>query len=152
MTKDNSRARNDRNNDDRNHDDRNHDSQDQDLRARFAELRREEESQAPQFVFPSQGSTGQVRRWSTGKLIAGAVCVVTLVAAAWLLRPAPHRPDRTGQPVASLMEWRSPTDFLLETPGRELLRSVPSIGVWGNHTSASRPRQRHPQVRKQVSP
>jgi hypothetical protein len=147
MTKDNSRARNDRNNDDRDDD-----SQDQDLRARFAELRREEELQAPQFVFPSPGSTWQVRRWSTGKRIAGAVCVVTLVAAAWLLRPAPHRPDRTGQPVASLMEWRSPTDFLLETPGRELLRTVPSIGVWGDRASASRPRQRHPQVRKQVSP
>jgi hypothetical protein len=30
--------------------------------------------------------------------------------------------------VASITEWKAPTDFLLETPGRELLRTVPRFG------------------------
>jgi hypothetical protein len=128
---------------------------DDDLRARFTKLRREEEAQTPEFAFPSPGWAGRGRRWSAGKLIAGAVCLGMMLAAVFLLRLVPLRPDRElGQPVASLTDWRSPTDFLLETPGRELLRSVPAIGVWHDYTKASRPiqRQKHPQVRKQVSP
>src|SRR6476659_5864137 len=38
--------------------------------------------------------------------------------------------------VASLAEWKAPTDFLLETPGRELLRTVPEIGEWRGYTVA----------------
>jgi hypothetical protein len=129
------------------------DFQDDDLRARFGELRREEEAQAPEFAFPSVGWAGQGRRWSAGKLIAGAVCLVTMVAAVFLLRLVPPKPEqKPGKPVASLTEWRSPTDFLLDTPGRELLRTVPTIGVWRDYNQASRPGQKHPQVGKQVLP
>ncbi len=128
------------------------DFRDDDLRARFAELRREEEAQAPEFAFPSPGWAGQGRRWSAGKLIAVAACLVTIVAAVFLLRLVPPEPERKpGKPVASLTEWRAPTDFLLETPGRELLRTVPAIGVWHDYAKTSKPRQK-PQVRKQVLP
>ncbi len=37
---------------------------------------------------------------------------------------------RRRQTVASITEWKAPTDFLLETPGSELLRTVPEIGQW----------------------
>jgi hypothetical protein len=136
----------------RDRDYRNGDSQDEDLRTRFAELRREEELRVPQFAFPPPRLAGQDRRWGTGRLIAGAACVAALVAAALFLRFVPSQPARTGQPVATLTEWRSPTDFLLETPGRELLRSVPAIGVWQDYTGVSKPKQKHPQVQKQVLP
>ena len=125
------------------------DFRDDDLRARFAELRREEEAQAPEFAFPSPGWAGQGRRWSAGKLIAVAACLVTIVAAVFWLRLVPQGREREpGTHVASLTEWRAPTDSLLETPGRELLRTVPAIGVWRDYTTASRPRQRHPQGEK----
>jgi len=131
---------------------RNKDFRDDDLRARFVELRRDEEAQAPGFAFPPPQWIGQSRRWSARRLIAGAVCAITLVAAVLWLRFVPSQRARTGQPVASLTEWRSPTDFLLETPGRELLRSVPSIGVWSDRTPASKRRPNHPPVKKQVLP
>jgi hypothetical protein len=39
-----------------------------------------------------------------------------------------RRPE-TGPPWApSIEDWTAPTDFLLETPGIELLETVPSIG------------------------
>lgn len=124
-----------------------------DLRERFAALRREEEAQTPEFALPSPGWAGRSRRWYAGKLFAGAVCVATMVAAVFLLWLMPPKPEREpGKPFASLTEWKSPTDFLLETPGRELLRTVPAIGVWHDYNKASRPSQEHPQVRKQILP
>lgn len=127
------------------------DLRDSDLRNRFAALRREEESQAPEFSLPSRGRAGHGHRRSAGKLIAFAGCLLTIVAAVFLLRLAPLKPKREpGRPVPSLTQWRAPTDFLLETPGRELLRTVPTIGVWHGYTEAPRPRQKHPQLRKQV--
>lgn len=127
------------------------DFRDDDLRARFAELRREEEAQAPEFALPSSSGPRHHRR-PVGKFFAFAVCLVTITAVAFWLRLVPSKPEPNGKTVASLAEWRSPTDFLLETPGRELLRTVPAIGVWRNYTAASRPRPKHPQVKKQVLP
>jgi hypothetical protein len=59
-------------------------------------------------------------------VLAAAIVVIAVV----LARPDRTRP--TGAPhVVDLgaVVWRSPTDFLLSTPGSELLRSVPAIGV-----------------------
>ena len=129
------------------------DFRDDDLRDRFAALRREEEAQAPEFAVLSLGVAGHGRRRSVGKFIAVGVCMVTMMVAVFLLRPAPLKPEReAGKPVASLTEWRAPTDFLLETHGRELLRTVPAVGVWRDYTQAPQPRQKHPQVRKHVLP
>jgi hypothetical protein len=126
----------------------NRDFSDDDLRARFARLRREEEALAPQFVVSSRAASGLSPWWSAGKLIAVAVCLVTMVAAVVLLRLVPQgRERKVGQPVASLTEWRAPTDFLLETPGRELLRTVPAIGVCCDDGRASGPGQKSAVVR-----
>ncbi len=122
----------------------NGDVRDDDLRDRFAALRREEEAQAPEFVILSPGVAGHGRRLSVGKLTAIVACLVTMAAAIFLLRIVPQKPMREpGKPVASLTEWKAPTDFLLETPGRELLRTVPAIGVWHGNTKAPRLRQKH---------
>lgn len=37
------------------------------------------------------------------------------------------RPD-AGMPALLSLKWQSPTDFLLRTPGADLLKSVPSVG------------------------
>jgi len=133
------------------------DFSDDDLRARFAALRKEEEAQAPEFgVAPRRAYYG--RRRSLGQLIAATVCGLTVVAAVFWLRSAFQKPQpEPGRFVASVLEWKAPTDFLLETPGRELLRTVPAIGVWQDYTQGARPGPKrrqpiHPQVRKQTLP
>ena len=120
---------------------------DRDLRARFAALRQEDEARRPDFsVF--WGPAGRPRpRWG-GRLAAVAVVLVTMMTAILFLRsprrePAPHVP----KPVTSIIEWKAPTDFLLETPGRELLETVPQIGQWPGH-SASPGRGRKPAGKK----
>jgi len=126
---------------------------DDDLRARFAALRREEEALAPEFALPVPRAAQDHRR-SIGKRIAFAASLVTVTAVVVLvLRFAAQKAHpEPGKPVASLTEWKAPTDFLLETPGRELLRTVPAIGVRHDYTQATRPNQKHPPVRKQVLP
>lgn len=128
------------------------DLRDDDLRTRFAALRREEEARAPEFALPSPGLAAHGRQWSSGKRIAIALCLVTIAATVFLRWVVPPASKRNGNPVASLTEWRAPTDFLLETPGRELLQTVPKIGVWRDYAKPSGPRQKHPPVRKQIFP
>lgn len=55
----------------------------------------------------------------------GALAAVAVVLLAGLLLDQPPGPPR---PVTSLSEWQSPTDWLLETPGSEWLRSTPRVG------------------------
>jgi hypothetical protein len=124
---------------------------DDDLRARFAVLRQEEEALAPEFALPSGVAQG---RRPSGRRIALAVSLATVVAVVVLVArfvPQKGHPD-PGTPVASLTEWKAPTDFLLETPGRELLRTVPAIGVWHDYTEATKPNQKHTPVRKHFFP
>jgi hypothetical protein len=64
--------------------------------------------------------------------IAAAVVVAVSVG---LFMFYPWRPAAN----ASITEWRSPTDFLLQTPGHELLEGVPRIGQWPDEFLRSRP-------------
>ena len=119
---------------------------DHDLRGRFAALRHEEEQQAPEFAalwrHRPRSSRGKAR-W-----LAVAACVV-IVAAAVIWQRAPGRRPQDFS-VASITEWKAPTDFLLETPGRELLRTVPAIGDWPGYAATAFP-ARPAAVRKQTS-
>jgi len=117
---------------------------DRDLRARFAALREEEAAHAPEFALP----TPQRRRRFAGSLTPVAECALAIVAAIFVLRFVALEPRRPSPPVASLTEWRAPTDFLLDTPGRELLRTVPAIGEWSDYTKAVSPREKHAQLPK----
>jgi hypothetical protein len=57
-----------------------------------------------------------------------AAAVVVLGVAVWWAVP---REDAAVTYAIDLQTtvWTAPTDFLLETPGRALLRNVPSIGI-----------------------
>lgn len=145
-----------RNNDDhdlpsnefRDEDFRNDDLRDDDLRARFAALRQEEAAQTPEFrVVPRRADHS--RRRSVGTFIAVAACLVAMVAGIFWLKVV--LPQRDGNRVASITEWKAPTDFLLETPGRDLLRTVPAIGSWHDYTQVSKPGKEQLQLRKQNS-
>jgi len=122
--------------------------EDKDLRERFAALRREEEAQAPDFVV----LTARRRPRSVGKFVMVAACVVAIVVGVILLRTVARKPEQgAGGNIGSIAEWKAPTDFLLETPSRELLRSVPTIGSSRDYSQSSG-MQKRPQVRKQALP
>lgn len=95
---------------------------DRDLRRSFDLLRREEQADAPSFapLVHRQGRVVTSIRW----LRLGAVAALLILAALPLL----VRRWTPPQAVPSLTTWKSPTDFLLDTPGDELLRSVPRLG------------------------
>jgi hypothetical protein len=101
------------------------------LRRRFAVLRREEEEHAPAFGRLWRGRP-HARRRQTRWIAAAASALIVLLALLWI-RSVQRRPD--DKTVASITEWKAPTDFLLETPGRELLRTVPEIGQWHVYTA-----------------
>jgi hypothetical protein len=109
---------------------RSSDSDDMLLR-RFSVLRREEEQQAPEFATLWKARAGARRR--QGRWFAATACaLIALLAFLWI-RSAQRSPEE--KTVASITEWKAPTDFLLETPGRELLRTVPKIGQWQVYTA-----------------
>lgn len=100
------------------------DHDDRELKAAFSTLRREEEEQCPPFSGMVQ--RGRARSLRSGSSIrprllwATAAGIVLAVITLWLgLRQPEPRIPVPGSP--SLAEWRSPTDFLLETSGREIL-------------------------------
>ena len=97
---------------------------DRDLRALFARLKEEDRAGVPSFRTPHGR---QAPRW-------GSVARVAMAAAAILIALVLAWPDRTppagARQVVDLrsVTWQSPTDFLLITPGSELLRTVPAVG------------------------
>ncbi len=95
---------------------------DRDLRERFAALRREDASQAPEFSAVPDRARGRRPAWSRWAAAAAMVIVAALLLTKFYPRPA--------APTQSITEWKSPTDFLLETPGRDLLQTMPSFGPW----------------------
>jgi hypothetical protein len=97
---------------------------DRGLRELFAQLKREDRARIPSFRKPA---ARVAPRWRpVARLaVAAAIVVIAVVLA---------RPDRTPPSMASQVvdlgsaAWHSPTDFLLITPGSEMLRSVPAVG------------------------
>jgi hypothetical protein len=93
---------------------------DQDLQERFAALRREDASRAPGFEALQRRRPPAVRPWRARAVAAAALLVVATLLFKVYQRPA-------SRPGPLITEWRSPTDFLLQTPGRELLQGVPTL-------------------------
>jgi hypothetical protein len=120
------------------------DLHDGDLRDRFASLRREDAHHVPEFARLWRRREHVARH--KGRRIAIAACALIALAIFWL-RSAQHKSHDAA--VASITEWNSPTDFLLETPGRELLRTVPEIGQWRGYTAPTTPENRSSPVGKE---
>jgi hypothetical protein len=85
-------------------------------------------------VLAAAEASGQAKR-TPPWLAWGLAGVTTLLVAALITSFALH--SRTSPPVPQaelataqkLAQWRAPSDIFLETPGRELLRSTPKLGV-----------------------
>lgn len=101
----------------------------QDLRHRLEELRRSDDLGAPTFrsvrdrADAARAGSRPVRASRAWILFAGvtAAAVLTLL----FLRPGIRRPPARGEVAVAVADWKSPTDFLLETPGSELLERLP---------------------------
>ena len=106
------------------------DPDDADLRQAFEVLRREEAKAAP--AFEAVRARRAPRRLAPlgGLLAAASVTAAILGVVARRSDPPP--------PMASMEQWIAPTDFLLDTPGREILETVPRIG------SVQKPRSMSP--------
>jgi len=103
---------------------------DRDLRELFAASRRQEAAQAPPFDRLWQRARAAARSAparAARRLGYAAAAAGVLAAALLLWRPVFHETEPALE--ASILAWRAPTDFLLETPGAELLSTVPKLGA-----------------------
>ena len=91
---------------------------DRDLRDAFARLRDSDANIVPKFAMPCAQPR---RRRHMGVAVAAVLLVVALATLLVVRRPG-HEPE-----VAPISTWRAPTDFLLKTPGSDLMTSVPKI-------------------------
>ena len=100
---------------------------DHDLRARFDALRRVDTAAVPDLDRLIAKSRTRRPHWVMLPATVAAAAVVMLVAG---LRFAASRPSDSvsvSPSEPSLLAWRSPTASLLQTPGRELLQTVPTL-------------------------
>ncbi|HEX9460790.1 MAG TPA: hypothetical protein VGA84_16695 [Thermoanaerobaculia bacterium] len=96
---------------------------DGDFRARFEELRAEERRFAPRF------RVARPRRLAPRRLVAAAAALILLVLVVAISvrsrRTTFSASDRAA--VRSIAAWHPPTEFLLRTPGSEILLTTPVI-------------------------
>jgi len=95
-----------------------------DLRERFAQLRAEERHLVPRF---DQEPRERKRRVSWRAIAATAVLFLVVIIS---ITSRPRRAsfsDSDRASARSVAEWRPPTDFLLRTPGSEMLTTTPHI-------------------------
>jgi hypothetical protein len=112
---------------------------DSDLRKLFQEAREADEVSAPDFRSIRRHAvrgraTSRRPRW--GLIAFPAAAAVAVALSLWMAGRGFDRHSREAAPsevsdsnALTLDEWTAPTDFLLETPGRELLGSFPPIGA-----------------------
>lgn len=97
--------------------------EDRGLRARFTNLRQEDRSAAPPFERTAAAKTASSRRGSFVRIALAAVALLA-IAALWVWRTR-RAIDAAPRELAA---WSSPTAFLLETPGQQLLHQTPRLG------------------------
>lgn len=96
----------------------------QELRRRFALLRREQAARAPAFPDTVAAARARPRPRRLGVLTGAALAVAATLAVVLTVRMR-HRPAID---LASV-RVHTPTDFLLQLPGADLLRTVPSLTI-----------------------
>jgi hypothetical protein len=116
---------------------------DAELRKRFAALRDEELARIP-------GFEQVVRRVRLGPYmglraltVSAALVVVAIVTVPHIFREPTPVPEVV---VPTLAQWRAPTDFLLNTPGRDVLHTIPQIGEPLSDEFTLRPTGQEPQT------
>ena len=107
------------------------------LRAAFAELQRHEEAEVPALgdvlarthsgaPASERGVRGALLSLRTARHLGAAALAVFVAAGLGVWWRGTGDRDRS-RVVPALAAWIAPTDFLLDTPASELLRSTPTI-------------------------
>jgi hypothetical protein len=91
----------------------------------FEAARRADESAAPDL--DALLARGPRPRRSAGRAIAFAAAATLLLAIAVLLVRHDARTAPAPEAPVQLADWESPTAFLLDTPGSELLTEIPTL-------------------------
>jgi hypothetical protein len=104
------------------------------LEQTFAALRRQEKNAAPSFATLWQAAEERRRSRRAGPwrplsltATAAAAGLLVLLLALWRVPPG-ARPSLPAAGIPAISQWRPATDFLLQTPGRELLGEAPILG------------------------
>jgi len=101
---------------------------DSELRQHFERLRDADRESVPGFAQTYERARARRRLRVSPRLrplvigAAAAVLIVTL----WMARARSLSHSETTPPIAT---WRAPTDVLLDTPGSELLGTMPALGA-----------------------
>jgi hypothetical protein len=75
----------------------------------------------------SQATRSRSRRFYYRVATAAALAAPLAAPVLWWQNRG-KAPDVSVAQSASISQWKSPTDFLIETPGRKPLRTLPRIG------------------------
>jgi hypothetical protein len=98
-----------------------------DLRERFAQLRAEERLGIPRF----EAEPRPRKRPVVWRAIAAPAALLAVIVAIITIHSHPTAfSDSDRAVVRSVTEWHPPTDFLLHTPGSEMLTTTPRIPDW----------------------
>lgn len=110
-------------------------SHDEELRNAFNALRSETRASVPSFASLTSATAMNAwrrrRRRRRGAVLMAAIMIPLFLA---LRARTTHEPDferffaLTGLDPGAVT-WRAPSDFLLDIPGRDLLRTIPLTGV-----------------------
>jgi hypothetical protein len=101
-----------------------------DLRSQFQALRRDTALGTPAFGATLSGVTERRRRAARARRQVAAIALGATAAVLLFAVLAPHHKRAALVDLASV-RWEAPTDFLLRTPGTELLRTVPTFTLEG---------------------
>jgi len=97
------------------------------IRQRFAQMREAEREEVPSFA-QTYGHARAKRSSSAGirvrPLVISAAAIV--IATLWLVKARSLLPTTSTPAIAT---WSAPSDILLQTPGRELLSTMPALGA-----------------------
>ena len=102
-------------------------NEDSKLRKLFASLRRADAVRTPEFERVLDRT--RLPEHGVWRLAAAASLGLAAVIAAIVRLPHRHASPAIRAAAPMLADWRAPTDFLLDTPGRALLDTVPELGV-----------------------
>jgi hypothetical protein len=106
------------------------DRDDHDVKQAFETLRREAMAGTP--PFRATVAAAHARRTARpGRRALGLAAAVIAVVAVVLISTRRERGGVRLEIDLATVRWHAPTDFLLNLPGNELLRSIPQLGPRG---------------------
>lgn len=96
----------------------------------FRDADRAQRAEAPSFSGLLRVSRERPRRYDTYRMVLLAVAASILLAGIVIHSLRDSRPQLSPpDSFYSSVRWEGPTDFLLETPGKEILDTTPRIGA-----------------------